>query len=109
VLYYFWSPAKPILDLYIQLKWVFARYYGVAYCLTTPVILSILILYYPRVNRAVLRFTAFPGLVFGIHPIVTTFYGASSIWNALLHVSLVITYIFALYLSMRKKRAKMKI
>jgi len=96
----FWSPVKPILDPYLLLKWFLAGYYGVAYCLTTPVILSILILYYPRVNKAVMRFTAFPGLVFGIYVILAAFFGASK-WNALLHIPLVVICAYALILSLK--------
>ncbi len=97
----FWSPVKPVLDPYLLLKWFLAGYYGVAYCLTTPVILSILILYYPRVNKAVMRFTAFPGLVFGIYVILAAFFGASK-WSALLHVPLVVTCAYALILSLKR-------
>ena len=75
------ASPRPLL----LLKWLLAGYYGVAYCLTTPVILSILILYYPRVNKAVMRLTAFPGLVFGTYVILAAFFGGSK-WNALLHV-----------------------
>ena len=96
----FWSPAKPILDFYLLLRWLLAGYYGVAYCLTTPVILSVLILYYPRVNKAVMRFTAFPGLVFGTYVILAAFSGGSE-WSAMLHVPLVITCIYALILSLK--------
>ena len=97
----FWSPVKPIPEPYLLLKWLLAGYYGVAYCLTTPVILSILILYYPRVNRAVMRLTAFPGLVFGTYIILAAFFGGSK-WNALLHVPLVVTCTYALILSLKR-------
>ncbi len=97
----FWSPVKPVLDPYLLLRWLLAGYYGVAYCLTTPVILSILILYYPRVNVAVMRFMAFPGLVFGTYILLAALFGGSK-WNALLHMPLVVTCIYALYLSTRR-------
>lgn len=94
----FWYPAEPVLDPYLLLKWLVAGYYPVGYCLVTPVILSILILYYPRVNKAVMRFTAFPGLVFGTN--ILLFRGFN--WNAFLHLPLVATSAYALYLSTRK-------
>ena len=98
----FWSPVRPIPDPYLLLKWLLAGYYGVAYCLTTPVILSILILYYPRVNKAVMRFTAFPGLVFAMYTIVSALSGASA-WSAVLHVPLIVTCAYAIILSAREK------
>ena len=96
----FWSPVRPVADPYLLLRWLAAGYYGVAYCLTTPVILSVLILYYPRVNVTVMRLTAFPGLVFGTYVILTTFFGAPP-WEGVLHVPLVVTCAYALYLSTR--------
>jgi len=48
----FWAPVKPTLDPYLLLRWLLAGYYGIAYCLTTPVILSVLILYYPQSQQA---------------------------------------------------------
>lgn len=98
----FWSPLRPTLDPYLLLKWLFAGYYGVAYCLTTPVILSILILYYPRINKAVMRFTAFPGLVFATYTIVSALSGPSA-WNAVLHVPLIVTCAYAIILSAKEE------
>ena len=97
----FWSPVKPVLNPYLLLRWLLAGYFGVAYCLTTPVILSVLILYYPRVNVAVMRFAAFPGLVFGTYILLAALFGGSK-WNALLHVPLVATCVYSLYLSTRR-------
>jgi len=100
----FWSPLKPTTDPLLLIKWLVAGYYGVAYCLTTPVVLSVLILYHPRVNEPVMRLTAFLGLTFGAHVVAFALLGAS-VWSAVLHAPLVVTCAYALALSARGGQA----
>ena len=96
-LWAFWSPAKPGLDP----SYLLFGYYGVAYCLTTPVLLTPLILHYPNVNRPVMRVTAFIGLIFAILNVLSPLYGGDLWQGPILHLPLLLTCFYALLLSRR--------
>jgi len=93
----YWSPITPSLNP----RYLLFGYYGVAYCLTTPVLLTPLILYYPNVNRPVMRVTAFIGLIFAILNVISPLYGGSLWVGTVLHLPLLLTCSYALLLSRR--------
>jgi len=39
-------------------------YFGVAYCLTTPLVLTVMALHHPHVNELAMRLSALLGLIF---------------------------------------------
>lgn len=102
----FWSPPYPKLDLLYLLRYLGAGYFGVAYCLTTPVILTILLLYYPNINKPVLRLTAFIGLCFAIINVLSPIWSQfifEVIWTGtILHIPLLVTCAYSLILSIKK-------
>ncbi len=101
----FWSPPEPRPDITYLLKYLIAGYFGVAYCLTTPVVLTIMLLHYPRVNVSVLRLTAFLGLCFAVINVLSPIWVPRAlmyraIWGGVvLHVPLLATSITALLTS----------
>lgn len=84
--------------------YLFANPAGLAFCMMTPVYLSILILYYPKVNIPTLRITALSGITIGFWNMVVNFLIKPDIlwWNGVLHLPLVFISIYALILSFRK-------
>jgi len=103
----YWSPIEPFrLDpLYLLIG-----YFGVSYCFTTPVVLTLMSLYYPDVNKPVMRLTAFLGLIFGLYNVippllflVVGIYIIEAVWRGtILHLPLLITSIYALILTIRE-------
>jgi len=73
---------------------------GLTYCMITPVALSVLLLYYPDVNRVTLRVTAFVGLYFGIMNMLTWFVLNTEFWwMGVLHLPLLMNSIIGLICS----------
>lgn len=75
---------------------------GLTGCMMIPVYLAVLVLYHPRVNMAVLRTTAFAGLItgllnaaqwFGFHP--------EAWWMGVLHLPLLLISLYAFVLSLK--------
>jgi len=73
---------------------------GLTNCMMLPVILSVLILYYPTVNLVVLRVMSFIGIYFGIVNVVVWFLVfPSGWWMGVLHIPLFVISIYAFLLS----------
>ncbi len=78
---------------------------GLTYCMMTPVILALLTLYYPTVNRALLRVTAFVGMVFGLLNLVTWFVLEPwGWWMGVLHIPLLVISVYAFVLALVRVR-----
>ena len=71
--------------------------YGLTFCLTTPVFLFLLILFYPQVNNLAYRITAFNGLLYGVLNL-THWFTPELRWMGVLHLPLLIISIYALLL-----------
>jgi len=84
--------------------YLFTNQAGLAFCMMTPVYLSILIFYYPKVNIQTLRITALSGIIIGFWNMVVNFLIKPDIlwWNGVLHLPLIFISIYALILSFRK-------
>ncbi|NLX04335.1 MAG: hypothetical protein GXY33_04220 [Phycisphaerae bacterium] len=74
---------------------------AVAFCLMTPVFLSLLLLNVPRVNAAVIRITALAGTIIGFWNAIGVFDPHTNRWNLLLHVPLMVISVYALVVSLR--------
>jgi hypothetical protein len=80
---------------------------GLTYCMMTPVILAVLTLYYPTVNRAVLRVSSFVGIIYGAVNMLTWFVlKPSGWWMGVLHLPLVAISIYAFVLAHRRVQDK---
>jgi len=99
----YWSPVEPFR---LDPRYLLVGYFGVAYCLTTPVVLTLMALYYPDVNRPVMRLTAFLGLIFGVMNVSRPLWAGPTpvaIWEGtLLHLPLLITSSYALALTAKR-------
>ena len=102
----FWMPT---LDgkMYFSIKDLIMNESGLTYCMVTPIILSILLLYYPRINKITLRITSFVGFLFGILNMITWFIlNISFWWMGILHFPLLIISCVGLVLSKKHTRIK---
>lgn len=60
------------------------------YCMVTPVVLAILIIFHPRVNRTTMRVTSYVGIMFGATNIVEWFVLYPTMWwMGVMHVPLI--------------------
>jgi len=94
----FWAPydaqLRPNFDPLLLLN---SADYGLTFCLTTPVFLYLLILFYPHVDPLAYRLTAFNGLLYGLIN-MTHFAEPSRVWMGVLHLPLLILSLIALLL-----------
>ena len=98
----FWAPVgvggKPDLSL----KYLLFSYYGLAFCLTTPVALAFLVLYYPRVNIATMRVTGFMGALLGVLNYLMGLTIGNLYVGVVLHTPLLFISCYSLYLTRRR-------
>jgi hypothetical protein len=88
--------------MYFSVSDVIFNEAGLTYCMITPVVLSILIIYYPNINMATLRITSFVGFYFGVVNMITWFILNTDFWwMGVLHLPLFLISSFGLLLSMR--------
>ncbi|GAI33403.1 unnamed protein product, partial [marine sediment metagenome] len=108
----FWSPyratgagVRPDFDPLLLLA---SPDYGLTFCLTTPVFLFLLILFYPKVSPFAYRITAFNGLLYGLFN-MTHFFEPALRWMGVLHLPLLIIACYALMLPgmMRRRAARL--
>ncbi len=86
----FWSPISPDLSPDFNPLLLLTSSFGVMYCPTTPFIVALLTLIYPKVNILLLRVTSFVGLFIGIFNIMSYFLMPGyTLWNLILHIPLV--------------------
>jgi len=86
----FWSPINPDLSANFDPLLLFTSSFGVMYCPTTPFIVALLTLIYPRVNQPLLRVTSFVGLFIGMFNIMSYFIMPGyTLWNLILHIPLI--------------------
>lgn len=86
----FWSPINPDLSPDFNPLLLLTSSFGVMYCPTTPLIVALLTLIYPKVNTLLLRVTSFVGLFIGIFNIMSYFLMPGyTLWNLILHIPLV--------------------
>jgi len=77
---------------------------GVTYCMITPVIIGVMILFSKGVYKPTLSIVSFIGLVFGIMNMLTWFvFRNQNWWMGILHLPLVILSFYALFLCRHKK------
>jgi len=103
----YWSPVQPFR---LDPRYLLVGYFGVAYCLTTPVVLALMALYYPGVNKTAMRLTAFLGLAFGVLNVSRPLWAGptpTAIWEGtILHLPLLITSVYALGITIGASRRR---
>ncbi len=96
----FWSPISPDLSPDFNPLLLLTSSFGVMYCPTTPFIVALLTLIYPKVNILLLRVMSFVGLFIGIFNIMAYFIMPGyTLWNLILHIPLVTISAYGLALA----------
>jgi len=93
----FWSPIDAQLNPDFNPLLLLTSSFGVMYCPTTPFILAILTLVYPRANTHVMRITSFAGLLMGLFNVMSFFMMSGyTLWNLILHTPLILISTYGL-------------
>jgi hypothetical protein len=101
----FWSPANAQLNPDFNPLLLLNSSFGVMYCPTTPVIIALLTLIYPRVNTYVLRTTSFVGLIMGLFNAMSYFIMPGyTLWNLFLHTPLMFISLYGLLIPILVKK-----
>ena len=105
VLLAFWSPINAELNPDFNPSLLLTSSFGVMYCPTTPLIIAILTLIYPRVNMYVLRTTSFVGLAIGLFNAMSFFtMPGYTLWNLILHIPLIFISTYGLLIPTLMKK-----
>ncbi len=96
----FWAPISPSQSMapdFNPLLLIMGEGYGLTFCMTTPVFLCLLTLFYPKVNEPVLRINSFVGILYGLYnmPLIFVPY---TFWMGFLHIPLLSISIYAFIL-----------
>jgi hypothetical protein len=101
----FWSPVDAQLHPDFNPLLLLTSSFGVMYCPTTPVIVALLTLIYPRVNTHVLRTTSFVGLIIGLFNTMSYFIMPGyTLWNLVLHTPLIFISLYGLLIPILVKK-----
>lgn len=97
----FWMPAQNG-QMDFSIAGLLMNEAGLTGCMVIPVLLSILLIYYPNLNDVTLRITSFIGLIFGIVNMITWFaLNTAYWWMGIVHLPLLIISLTGLILSKR--------
>lgn len=95
----FWFPVGADLGPDFSPLLLLTSSYGVAFCATTPVVIAILTLIYPRVNTRLLTVTSLVGLIIGLANVMSLFtMPGYNLWILFLHTPLIFISIYGLVL-----------
>lgn len=103
-LFAFYYPVNPeTLSPDFAIKNLIFNESAVTYCMITPVILTILLIYYPNVNKSVFRVTSYVGIVFGIMNMLTWFVFLTRYWwMGIMHLPLILISLICFLVSLSK-------
>jgi hypothetical protein len=99
----FWGPVNPKSLLPdFNPKYIFTNSTGLTFCMLTPLVLSILLFAYPKINRVVFGATSILGVVIGIGNMVLEFIIYPAYWwIGVLHIPLLLISSFCLWLFLK--------
>lgn len=101
----FWSPINAELSPDFNPLLLLTSSFGVMYCPTTPLIVAVLTLIYPRVNIFLLRVTSFVGLLIGLFNAMSFFMMPGyTLWNLVLHTPLIFISAYGLLIPILVKK-----
>ena len=93
----FWSPIDEQLNPDFDLLLLLNSSFRVMYCPTTPFLIALLTLIYPRVNKPVLRATSFVGLIMGLFNGMSYFMMSGlTLWNLVLYTPFIFISLYGL-------------
>jgi hypothetical protein len=100
-LFAFWCPINNTsLQIDFHPKYFLINNSSLAFCLMTPVYLTIMTLNLPNVNFTTYRITSIIGLIIGVYNMFN-FFSPSMIWIGLLHIPLILISLYAFILSFK--------
>lgn len=99
----FWYPINNLGEPDFNPVFLFNNVAGLTFCMMTPVYLTMLIFYYPRVNIVTLKVTSLIGLIIAFYNLMVSFFMNPGLlwWNGVLHLPLLIISAYGLVLSFR--------
>jgi len=101
----FWSPIDNQLNPSFNPLLLLNSSFGIMFCPTTPVVLALLTLIYPKVNTYVLRTTSFVGLIVGLFNLMSYFtMPGYTLWNLFLHTPLIFISLYGLLIPILVKK-----
>lgn len=81
--------------------------YGIQYCPTTPAVLALLTLIYPKVNRPLFVILGLTGLTYGLLNVSAPFWMPGyTVWFAILHIPLLAISLYGLILAIAVRRGE---
>lgn len=93
----FWFPVDMNVNLDLNPLLLLTSSYGVAFCPTVPVVVALLTLVYPKVNRDLLGVTSFAGLLIGSFNVLSLFVMPGyTVWLFIVHIPLIIIPLYGL-------------
>ena len=96
----FWSPINADLSPNFSPLLLLTSSFGVMFCPTTPVVIALLTLIYPKVNKYVLGVTSFVGFLIGIFNVLSLIIMPGySVWNFVLHLPLIFISLYGLLIT----------
>jgi hypothetical protein len=101
ILLAFWFPMSAEAGPDFSPSLLLTSSFGVMFCPTAPVVIALLTLIYPNVNKPVLRVTSFVGLIIGFFNVLSFFVMPGySLWLLILHTPLIFISLYGLMLPM---------
>ncbi|VVB74988.1 Uncharacterised protein [Candidatus Tiddalikarchaeum anstoanum] len=101
----FWYPTEPkTFTPNFNPLGIITNMAGLAFCTMTPFYITILIIYYPKINTATLRITSLIGFILAFYNIWVNFFISPTTlwWNGILHIPLLITSVTGIICSYKK-------
>jgi len=96
----FWFPTSSDLSPNFSPLLLLTSSFGVMFCPTTPVVIALLTLIYPRVNVYVLSVTSFVGFLIGLFNAMSLFIMPGyTLWSLILHTPLIFISIYGLIIT----------
>lgn len=93
----FWFPMDADLSPNFNPLLLLTSSFGITFCPTTPLVIGILTLIYPKVNMMLLRFTSFVGLIIGLFNSLSLFIMPGyTLWLFTLHTPLILISLYGL-------------
>jgi hypothetical protein len=101
----FWFPMNAEASPDFNPSLLLTSSFGVMFCPTTPVVIALLTIIYPNVNKPVLRVTSFVGLVIGLFNLLSFFVMPGyPLWLLILHTPLIFISLYGLLLPIIVKK-----
>lgn len=93
----FWFPMDADLSPNFNPLLLLTSSFGITFCPTTPLVIAVLTLIYPKVNMILLKFTSFVGLIIGLFNTLSLFIMPGyTLWLFILHTPLIFISLYGL-------------